>query len=247
MSDQEDLSVLMQEIQALPLDRIKPISTPVAIFLYEADSLHTRGTIDLQELIAVGMPQNLLDRIKMITSSLRTAQVNWEEKKTEKQKAKEIWKEESKNLYALRSELLQAMCFAYRKDEQLMRKLRDIKKGRSHASAIQDLSNLSVLGKANMKELEAIRFDTSKCEKAAEEADRIAGISAAYYGRMYIKDELLTLRNKSYCLLKEEIDELISYGRFAFRKQPSKLTSYAHKYKCERNREFYKNKITKEI
>lgn len=247
MSNQENISVLMHEIQSIPLDRIKPISTPVAIFLHEADSLHTRGTIDLQELIAVGMPPNLLDRIKMITSSLRTAQVNWEERKTDKQKAKEIWKEESKNLYTLRSELLQAMSFAYRKNEKLMKKVREIKKGRSHADAIQSLSNLSVLGKANMKELEAIRFDTSKCEKAAEEADRIAGVSAAYHGRMYAQDELILLRNKSYCLLKDEIDELISYGRFAFRKQPGKLTSYAHKYKRERNKEFYKNKITKEI
>jgi len=246
MSDEQVLLDITDEIQGATPDIIKPIATPVAIFLHEADSLYTRGSIDLQELVAVGMPANLLDRIKFITSSLRSAQVNWEEQKTDKQKAKEIWKVESKNLYALRSELIQAMSFAYRKDEQLMRKVREIKKGRSHAKAIQDLANLSVLGRANMQELEAIHFDTSKCEKASHEADRIAGIMAAFHGRMYVKDELLTLRNKCYSMLKEEIDELIAYGRFAYRKQPSKQTAYAHKYKRERNSKFYKNKMSKQ-
>ncbi|WP_372645120.1 hypothetical protein [Ancylomarina sp.] len=246
MSNQDDLSVITNEIQELPPDRIKPIETPVAIFLHEADSLHTRGSIDLQDLVAVGMPPNILDRIKIITSKLRTAQVNWEEQKTEKQKAKEIWKIESVNLYALRSELIEAMNFAYRDDERLMKKVRAIKKGRSHAKAIQDLAGLAVLGRANKEPLEAIHFDTSKCEKAADEASRIAHILGGYNGRMYVKDELLTLRDKCYSMLKEEIDELIAYGRFAYRKQPDKRTAYAHKYKRERNSKFYKNKISKQ-
>ena len=67
-----------------------------------------------------------------------------------------MWEGESKVLYALREDLLEGMSFAFRKDETLMKHLRAIKKGRSHAKTIQDLANLSVLDNANKHLLEAI-------------------------------------------------------------------------------------------
>ena len=71
MSDEQVLLDLTDEIQGVTPDIIKPIATPVAIFLHEADSLYTRGSIDLQELVAVGMPANLLDRINHIRCPMK--------------------------------------------------------------------------------------------------------------------------------------------------------------------------------
>ncbi len=242
MSDQQAQLDIMDEIQAFPKNKIKSFTTPIATYLYEADNLHTRASLDLSQLIEVGMSADLPDRLKHLTITLRRAQVNWEELKTVKQKAQAIWKQESDTFYQLRKDLLEGMSFAYRKDENLMRRLREIKKGRNQADAVQDLSQLAVLSKANIQPLEAIHFDISLCDKAANEAGRMAHLLGAVNGHMYVDDEIKVTRDKAYSLLKEVVDELRAYGRFAFRKQPDQQKSYTSSYIHKRNTIYRKNK-----
>lgn len=242
MSDKQALLDIMDEIQTLPMSKIKNFTTPIATYLYEADSLYTRASLDLSKLTEVGMSANLPDRLKHLTTTLRRAQVNWEELKTVKQKAQVIWKQESDTFYELRKDLLEGMSFAYRKDENLMRRLREIKKGRNQADTVQDLSQLAVLSKANMQPLEAIHFDTSLCDKAANEASRMAHLLGAVNGHMYVDDEIKITRDKAYSLLKEVVDELRAFGRFAFRKQPNQQKSYTSSYIHKRNTIYRKNK-----
>ncbi|MCZ4695488.1 hypothetical protein DWB61_11775 [Ancylomarina euxinus] len=242
MSDQQELIDIMEEIKVFPREKIKNFTTPISIYLNEADNLHTRANLDLLQLQEVGMSADLLDRLKHLTTALRRAQVNWKELKTEKQKAQSIWKQESKTLYELRKDLLEGMSFAFRKDENLMQHLREIKKGRNQADDIHDLSRLAVLGTRNLHLLEAIHFDISLCDKAAKASSRFAHILGAVNGHLYVEDEIKITRDKAYSLLKEVVDELRAYGRFAFRKKPNQQKSYTSSYIHKRNIMYRKNK-----
>ncbi|MFA8436604.1 MAG: hypothetical protein ACEPOZ_19005 [Marinifilaceae bacterium] len=242
MSDQEDLQNLLPEIQNVPKENIKQCDMPVGIYLQEAENLHNRASIDLSQLQLAGMPEVLLEKLLARTGALRTAQANWAELTSQRQKAMDTWKQEAPGMYELRDDIIENMEFAYRMDENLLEKLAEIKEGDSHADAIQDLANLSVLGKHNPEPLTAIHFDVTKCDQAAEVADRMAGLLAAVNGQTYSDDANKLIRDQAYTLLKETVDEVRSYGKFVFRKDHKKALSYASRYNRERKAEYRRKK-----
>lgn len=240
MSDQDDLQNIIEEIKAYPQNQLKKCEMPIGIYIHEIDGLNTRASIDLPQLITAGMSPELIDKMLDRTNALRTAQCNWEEQSTQRQQAIKIWKAESPAIYAFRADLIENMTFAYRNKADLLLKLKAIKKGNSHADAVQDLSNLAILGKANSAPLQAIHFDLSLCDKASEEASRMANLLGQVNGQMYVTDELKVFRDKAFSLLKDVVDEVRSYGRFIFRKNPDLRKSYTSKYIRERNQKYRK-------
>lgn len=240
MSDQDDLQNIIEEIKVFPKCELKKCEMPIGIYMHEIDGLHTRASIDLPQLITAGMSPELIDKMLARTNALRKAQCNWEEQSTQRQKAIKTWKIESPAIYALRADLIENMTFAYRNNVDLLQKLKAIKKGNSHADAVQDLSNLSVLSKANSAPLQAIHFDLTLCDKASEEATRMGRLLGQMNGHMYVDDELKVFRDKAFTLLKEVVDEVRSYGRFVFRKNSDLQKSYTSKYIRERNHKYRK-------
>ena len=230
MSDQQDLLDRLDEIKAVLKEETKQCDIQIGIYLHESENLHTRVSIDLPKLTAVGMDPTLLTNLLAYTGATRTAQSNWEELNTVREEAKKDWKAEWPAFLEFRNDLIDHMDFAYRNDELLLKKLAVIKQGDSQADSIQDMANLSVLGKANLAPLEAINFDVTLIDKAAEEADRMASLLGAVNGHMYVDDEIKVIRDKSYTLLKRVVDEIRNYGRFVFRKDPDHLKSYSSKY-----------------
>lgn len=240
MSDQDDLQNIIEETKAFPQNQLKKCEMPIGIYIHEIDGLHTRASIDLPQLITAGMPPELIDKILARTNGLRAAQCNWEEQSTQRQQAIRIWKSESPAIYAFRADLIENMTFAYRNNPDLLQKLKAIKKGNSHADAVQDLASLAVLGKANLTPLQAIHFDITLCDKASEEASRMGELLGQVNGHMYVDDELKIFRDKAFSLLKEVVDEVRSYGRFVFRKNSDLQQSYTSKYIRERNHKYRK-------
>ena len=235
MSDQQDLLDHLDEIKAVIKEEIKQCDMPIGIYLHECENLHTRVNIDLSKLTAVGMNPVLLTNLLAYTGAARTAQSNWEELNTVREDAKEAWKAAWPTFIEFRDDLIDNMDFAYRKDDVLLKKLTAIKEGDSHADAVQDMANLSVLGKANLSPLEAIHFDVALVDKAAEEADKMGGLLGAVNGHMYVDDEIKVIRDKSYTLLKSVVDEIRNYGRFVFRKDAEHVRSYSSKYSRDKS------------
>jgi hypothetical protein len=235
MSDQQDLLDLIDEIKAVPKKQIKQCDMSIGIYLQEAERLHTRATVDLDSLTAVGMTAELLGKLLPYTGALRTAQSNWEELNTVRQDAMETWKAESPAFFEFRHDLIDHMDFAYRNEEALLKKLAAIKEGDSHADSIQDMANLSVLGKANLAPLEAINYDVTLLDKAAEAADKMSGLLGAVNGHMYVDDETKVIRDQSFTLLKGVVDEIRNYGRFVFRKDADHVKSYSSKYSRDKS------------
>jgi len=246
MSDQQDLIDRLDEIKAVLMEEIKQCDIPFGIYLHESENLHTRVSVDLPKLTAVGMDPILLTDLLAYTGATRTAQSNWEELNTVRDEAKKAWKAEWPAFIELREDLIENMDFAYRNDELLLKKLAVIKQGDSQADAVQDMANLSVLGKANLAPLEAIRFDVSLVDKAAEDADKMAGLLGAVNGHMYVNDETKVIRDQSFTLLKRVVDEIRKYGRFVFRKDEEHAKAYTSKYGRDKSMA-YRRKQAKEV
>ena len=151
MSDQQNLLDHLEEINAVSEEKVVYCDKPYKVFIDEAETLHTRASIDLPRFVAFNFNAAKLDRLLGISGAFRTAQSNWESMKTDKQKAIAAWEKEAPAMYALHAELIDLMEFAFRADESLLKKLTAIKEGDSRADTIQDMASLSVLGKENQE------------------------------------------------------------------------------------------------
>jgi len=241
MSDQQILLDLLPKIKAIPKEQIKSCDMPIGIYVNEAEGLYNHATADLPKLMAVGMPTKLLEIILPYTRALRTAQSNWEELTSDRKQVKKFWKAEAPAFFQFRRDLIDHMEFAYRNDEDVLKKLDAINEGDSNADAIQDMANLAVLGKANPEPLRAIKFDLTLLDIAASDADRMAGVLGAVNGQMYVDDDSKVIRDKAFTLLKGVVDEIRNYGRFVFRNEPDHLRSYSSKY-CRDKSSAYRRK-----
>ncbi|BAX81224.1 hypothetical protein [Labilibaculum antarcticum] len=244
MSDQQNLLDHLEEITALTEEKILHCSIPYKVFINEAEALHTHASIDLPSLQAINFNPEKLDRLLSLTGALRTAQSNWEAKKTDKQKREECWRNEAPEMYDLHSEIIDHMGFAFRGDEALLRTLNGIKEGKSKADMIQDMASLAVLGKENAELLQAINFDLASLDTAAQMADHMGGLLGDINGRMYFADDLKLTRDKSYTLCKVLVDEIRTYGKFVFRNNDEKRKAYASKYNRERVTAYRKTKAS---
>lgn len=240
MSDQKDLEILLDEINAIANENIKRCDIPFEIYIYEAERLHTRATEDLAQLSAINMPGDLIDKLLARTKALSRAQLNWVEQSNKKKEAMQKWKTAEPKFKKLRSELIKSFQFAFRKSEFLLEKLEHIKKGNSYADMIMDLGRLSVLGKENSELLTAINFDLSLLNIATKESERMAELRTNIGSRMYVKDEKQIIRNKAFTLLKKCVDEVRSYGQFAFNDNPDIAKAYSSNYRREKQREYRK-------
>lgn len=72
--------------------------------------------------------------------------------------------------------------YAFRKDEALLAKVSAITDGASREDMIQELNDIAVFGKGNTALLEAINFDLTRLDQAAETADKMAELLARARG-----------------------------------------------------------------
>ena len=234
MSDQQNLLDHLEEITAVTEENVLYCKIPYKVFINEAEALHTHASIDLPLLQEVNFDVLKLDRLLSLTGALRTAQSNWETKKTEKQKREEWWRNEAPEMHKLHSKLIDYMGFAFRGNEFLLRKLNGIKEGKSKADMIQDMANLAVLGRENAELLQAINFDLAELDTATQMADEMGSLLGDINGRMYFADDLKLTRDKAYTLCKELVGEIRSYGKFVFHNNDEKRKVYSSKYNRER-------------
>lgn len=234
MSDQQNLLDLEEEIKAVPEEAIVYCDMPYQVYINEAEGLHTRASLDIALLDKYNLTLDDLNRLLVCTGALRTAQSNWEAKRSAKKKAGDLWNLEAPELFRFRDEMADHMEFALRDNPTALEIVKKIKEGTSRSDAIQDLADLAVLGKDNIKALTAIKYEIGLLDKASEKADYFAGLLGDINGRMYFEDDIKLVRDKAYTLCKEIVNKIRSYGKFVFRNNPVKQKAYASKYSRER-------------
>jgi hypothetical protein len=232
----QDYDNKIETINAIDDKDIKAPNMPIDTFLQEAENLYQWCQADKDELTKSGLDWSFVDDLTIRAGALREAESIWFKERFNQQEAQKIWNEKSPMAYDLRNEILHIMQFAYRNDAALAQRVSEIYEGGSHADMIQDLNDISVLGKANQAPLEAISMDLALLDQAAAMAAEMAELlGQATVGREDRSPARIT-RDKAYTHLKEAVDEIRSYGQFVFWRNESRDKGYVSQYHKNMNR-----------
>ena len=221
---------LLPKIKAIPAEKVLSLNMPMNKYLLEAADLGQWSANDLKELAIAGITQETLDDLTHRRIAAGIAQTNWEAVLHAREEAQKQWKMESEEGFALRDELVHYMRFAFRKDGELMRRLRKIAEGTSNADMISDLRDLSLLGQEHLYLLQKLQFDVSRLELAEQmynELSTVHGDSKNDSGR---ENDIKLIRDKAYTHLKALVDDIREAGQFVFWKNPIRREGYASDY-----------------
>ncbi len=225
----EDFNRVRESLLAIDPKDVKKPSIPIENAVDETQTLYYKSNKDLPKLINVGIAEDTVESLLILSRALRASESIWIAKKNELEDIHTQWNEESEAAFNLRSEILHALRYAYRKNKQLLSKLKYIGIGGSNADLIQDLSDLSRLGKEHPEELNEILYDLTILDTASETADRLGDLLGnSKANKVY--HEALDLRNRAYTKLMEVVREIRAAGTYIFWRDSEKLEGYTSEY-----------------
>ncbi|MCF8715206.1 hypothetical protein JM658_10250 [Joostella atrarenae] len=232
----ENYDTKLALLQAIPQEAVKTPNMPVDIFLQEAEDLYVWLQKDSKELKSVGLDwQTFVNDLPVRAGALRHAQSLWVAERYGREEARKEWDLVSPQAYELRDDLLNAFRFAYRDRQDLINRVSEISDGYGHPDMIQDLSDLETFGKKNKKELQAIKFDLTLLDIAADTSDEMADLLAKANESTEDNSEQKHIRDQAYTHLYEAVNEIRDTGKYVFRKNPERFKGYISKHK-KRNR-----------
>lgn len=235
MSNKEDFKAKLDAITSIPNDKIQLPVMPIDTFLQESENLYHWSLEDAPQLAKVGLVKETLDDLPVRTGALRQAESLWFNDRYSKEEAQNQWNLLSPPAFELRDELVHTFRFAFRKDDILSGRVDAIAEGSSNADMIQDLNDLSVLGKSNPEPLTGISFDMKKLDTAASTSDEMADLLAAANGDRQDNSKAKVMRDKAYTYLKELTDEIRDAGKYIFWRTPERYKGYVSQYWKRRN------------
>ncbi|WP_271784590.1 hypothetical protein [Aquimarina algiphila] len=217
---------------AIPANEVKTPNIPVDNILQEAENLYVWATHDKNDLVNnSGLAwDSYAEELPVRAGALRHAQSVWVSERYGQEEANKNWKEESPKAYDLRDDLLDDFRYAFRKRTDLLGRVREIANGSGNADMIQDLSDLSVLGKSNTKELNEVKFKLAKLDTAANLSNTMAELLAKANGAILENSSAKLVRDKAFTHLKEAIDEVRDAGKYVFKDQPERFRGYTSRY-----------------
>jgi len=227
MSTTPEFDELLSMIQAIQPAGVMIPNMPVAVFVQEAEYLRHWCKDDQHALIRVGLDWELVNSLPIRSRACSQAQSLWMKDNNLRPKAMQDWKEQSPAAFALRDQMIHSFRFAFRRHENLLASVSEIAEGNSNSDLVQDLNDLPTLGKANLDLLTAISFEPELLDTAAILAGSMANLLAAMNNEHKKGRESVIIRNKAYTYLKQAVDEIRVYGKFAFRHHPERQKGYA--------------------
>ncbi len=230
MSNFDDFEAVKAEIEAVPDAAVVNRNMPVDDFIQDALYNLQHGLEDQEALVALGLPAEVLTRIPQYVGALRYIESLFDAGRALKKEALASWKVEAPKAVALRSEVLACLEFAFYGNAQLLSRVKAIRDGSDDADLVQDLSDISVLGKENLDLMTPISFDATLLDTAAALSVSLGELLAAKNGERFDKDPNKLLRDKAYTLLKQNVSELCRYGKFLYRNDEVKIRHYYSVY-----------------
>lgn len=222
-SDYNDLLAVITTIK--PAEVLAP-NMPIDVFVQEAENLYHWCKDDQAALTLTGLDWTLALSLPARSGACREAQSLWIKERNTRKQSEQDWKEQAPEAFDLRDQLIHAFRFAFRKHEGLLARVEEIAQGDTNSDMVQDLNDLSVLGKANTDLLTKINFDLTLLDKAADLSDRMGDLLGATNGEHKKDSEAMVIRDKAYTLLKQAVDEIRECGKFVFWRNPDRLKGY---------------------
>ncbi len=226
MSYQEDFDLWKAAIEAVPNNQVKLPNQPVDEFATRVETLAVNANADRDALAAAGLNVILIDELPTLSGALRHCQAIWMGEYRAQQDAQKEWFAQAPLAFEMRDELLHDFSFAYRKDDNVRKKVARIREGDTNADMIQDLIELAVLGEKYPEALAAINFDVTKLETARSTSHSLSELLAASNGAAGESSLNKLLRDKAFTLLSEKESTIREFGRYVFWKDEDKLANY---------------------
>lgn len=236
MANIEDYNASIDAIKAITDAEVKYPNIPIEVYIQEGENLHHWCQDDKAPLKAAGLDWKVVNAISVRAGATREAQSIWNKERYTRQLAQQEWMDKSPVAYDLCDQLKHDFRFAFRKQSDLLGRVSEISDGTGDADMIQDLNDLSVLGKNNPEPLTLINFDVTKLDNAATMADDMAVILAAANGDKQKDSESKTIRDKAYTYLKEVMDEVRETGKYVFWQNHDRYIGYTSQYWKKKNR-----------
>lgn len=230
MANIEDYNAKIETIRAIPDEKTSEPSMPVDTYLQESENLAKWSIMDAEALATIGITLAMLNDLPVRAGALREAQSIWFKDRNSQLEAQREWAEAAPEAFAMRDELLHTFRYAYRNDAVILARVAEIAEGNTNADMIQDLNDLSLLGKSNTGPLEAINFSLEKLEVAANASDELANLLALANGDKSLQSESKVIRDKAYTHLKELVDEIRNAGKYLFWKNEKRYKGYVSQY-----------------
>lgn len=231
MSNAENLAACLEMINALPADQVLEPTIPVDVFVQEAENLYHWCQTDLAQLAASGFDAAKIGELNIRAGACREAQSLW----VKERRSSTEWNERSPEAYEMRDELLHAFRYAFRNDAGLLGRVSEIADGAGHADMVQDLNDLSVLGKQHPGLLATIGFDPAKLDTAASLANEMADLLASVNGTRMEGNSAKAIRDRAYTYLKQLVDEVRACGKYVFWKNEKRRKGYYSDFWRKRN------------
>ncbi|MEP1094832.1 MAG: hypothetical protein ABJG78_06955 [Cyclobacteriaceae bacterium] len=203
---------------------------PVEKYVQEAANLEVCSLEDQAQLVAVGVSPETFTSLPVRTGALRYAQSVWAKERHTKEEAEQQWAEQVPQAVELKDRLEHTFRFAFRERPDLLNKVHEIEQGNGNADLVQDLSDLSVLGEANVELLVAIGLDMAVLSEAATLSQALSNLLALVNGEQTDGNVTRVIRGQAYTLLKRSVDEIRSAGKFVFWKDKQRLKGYRSDY-----------------
>lgn len=205
-----------------------PHHIPVEAFIQEANDLYHWSQTDKEALIGGGLNWELVKDLPSRIETLVEAQARWVSAKKTGGDAQAAFAEQVSQANRLRDRLRRDFRHAFDERPALLAKLKH--KSRDHAGLIQDLNDLSVLGRDNPEILEAIQFDTALLDQAARTAKELAALLARVTAEGKADKEAKIIRDQAYTYLKEAVDVIRRCGQYVFRLDKRRFQGYASQH-----------------
>lgn len=230
MANIDDYNARIETIRAIPDDKALEPAMPVDTYLQEGENLAKWSLMDAEALATIGITLAMLNDLPVRAGALREAQSIWFKDRNSQQEAQREWAAAAPEAFAMRDELLHTFRYAYRNDEALLARVAEIAEGNTNADMIQDLNDLSLLGKNNTALLETINFDLEKLDSAANASDGLANLLALANGDKSLQSESKIIRDKAYTHMKELVDQIRDAGKYLFWKNEKRYKGYISQY-----------------
>jgi len=226
MSYQDDFLLWKERIESLPKDQVKLPNQPVDDFAASVETLAVDANEDRDALAAAGLDVTLIDDLTPLSGVLRYCQAVWMGEYRLRKEAQKEWLDQSPAAFSMRDELLHHFSFAYRKDDDVLKKVMRIREGGSNADMVQDLIELAVLGEKYKEPLVAINFDLASLEQARTTSHAMSELLAAANGSAGEASPNKVMRDKAYTLLAEKASAIRETGQYIFWKEDEKRSKY---------------------
>ncbi len=228
----ENYDAKLAVLENLSQELIKAPTQPVDVTMQEAENLFIWAQEDKKALISKGLDwETFVKDLPIRTGACRYAQAVWTKERYSQEEAAKTWREEAPKAYEFRNDLLADLRFAFRKRPDLLSRVREIANGDGDADMIQDLMDISVLGKSNLSELEKIKYDLKQLNIAELKSDSLAELLAKANGAILDNSKAKEIRDRAFTHLKEAMDEIKDTGKYAFRKDPERYKGYISRYR----------------